>query len=197
MPDPVNAADLSSESELTRPTPSVAGIPEDQSVILPNEPEEVLFAWEGPNRVFKARKREYYVNIAIIIFLLCVLAYFAAQYFLIALMVSVGFLNYVFAAVPPTQILYQITTYGIRMGRQLYPWETLSRFWMTLRFDTTLLHIEHTDPLFRRITLIVPQEYENDITQILSLILPNEQPAPTSVERAARWLEEKFPLERE
>lgn len=197
MPDPVNTADLSPESDFSRPTPSVAGIPEDANITLPNEPEEVLLAWEGPNRVYKARKREYYTNIAIITFLLCVLAYFAAQYFLIVLMISVAFLNYVFAAVPPTQILYQITTYGIRMGRQLYPWETLSRFWTTLRFDTTILHVEHTDPLFRKITLVVPQEYENDVNQLLMLILPNEQPAPTFVERAAHWLEEKFPLERE
>ena len=177
--------------------PEVAGIPEDLVSYTTAEAEEVVLEWEAPNRVYKSRTREYYSSIAIIVFLLSVLLYFANQYALIAVTISIGFLSYVFAAVPPTPVINQITTYGVRIGKKLYPWDTLNRFWTTLRFDTTVLHIEHNDQLFRRITLIVPQDIEVDVLSALALILPAERPEPTFIERAGEWLQEKFPLERE
>lgn len=198
MPDQVDSQVSSTlPIESQDQVPAVGGIPEDATFFTPNEPEEVFLTWEGPNRVYKKRTREYYTSIAIIVFLLSILAYFANQITAIFLIISVGFLSYVFAAIPPTQIEYKITSYGIHIGKKLYPWETLNRFWTTARFDNIVLHIEHTDPLFRRITLVIPNDAEEAIVGMLAIMLPNEEPEPTFIEKAGRWLEEKFPLERE
>lgn len=159
--------------------------------------EELLLEWDGPNRLYKPRTREYFTTIAVITLLVCILAFFAGQTYAIPMIISVAFLSYVFAAVPPATIHYQITTFGIRMGKILYPWQSLGRFWVTDRFNTSVLHAEYDGQLFRRISLVLTPEVQNEVIEITSLILPNEKPAPTFVERAGAWLQEKFPLEHE
>ena len=159
--------------------------------------EELLIEWNGPNRLYKPRTREYFTTIAVITVLVCILAFFAGQTYAIPMILSVAFLSYVFAAVPPANIHYQITTFGIRMGKVLYPWESLGRFWVTERFNTSVLHAEYDGQLFRRISLVLTPEIKEDAIEIASLVLPNEKPTPTFVERAGQWLQEKFPLEHE
>lgn len=166
--------------------------------IIPEEmrpqPEEMILEWQAPNRPFKKRNRQYYTTIAIIVFLISLILFFAGQFLPIAVVMAVGFLSYVLSAVPPEMIVNQFTTYGVRTDGQLYHWEELGRFWYGERFDQKLLHIE-VNRFPNQLTLLLGNQTEEALTAVLSGVLLQEKPLPTAFDKATKWIEEKIPLD--
>lgn len=160
------------------------------------QPEEVVLEWQAPSRPFKKRNRQYYTTIAVIVFLICMILFFAGQFLPIAVVIAVAFLAYVLSAVPPETILNRVTTYGIRTDDALYYWEELGRFWFTTRYNQRLVHIE-TSRFPNQITLVLNEQDEAELADVLGVVLLNEQPALTSFDKAAQWMQEKIPLDTE
>jgi hypothetical protein len=122
--------------------------------------------------------------------------FFAGQFLPIAVVIAVAFLAYVLSAVPPETILNRVTTYGIRTDDALYYWEELGRFWFTTRYNQRLVHIE-TSRFPNQITLVLNEQDEAELADVLGVVLLNEQPALTSFDKAAQWMQEKIPLDTE
>jgi hypothetical protein len=165
--------------------------------ITPPQPEQLLLEWHAPSRPFKKRNRKYYTTIAIIVFLISLILFFAGQFLPIAVVIAVGFLSYVLSAVPPETIINQITTYGIRTDQNIYYWEEMGRFWYSEKHGQPLLHVE-VARFPNQLTFLLgenQEETQEDITFILSQVLLQEQPQPTSFDKAAAWLQEKIPLD--
>lgn len=160
------------------------------------EPEQDILVWEAASRPFKKRDREYYTTIAIIVFLLSLILLFAGQFLPIAVVISIGFLSYVLASVPPDKIINAITTYGIHSDKQFYFWDEVGRFWFTTKFKQPLLHIE-TSRFPNRITLLLGKHTEDELRTVLSAFLIEQQPLPTFLDKAADWLQEKIPLDKD
>lgn len=157
-------------------------------------PEEDILLWEAASRPYKKRDRQYYTTIAVIVFLLSLILFFAGQFLPIAVVISVGFLAYVLSAVPPVMVKIKITTWGIRVEDQIYYWEQLGRFWLTDKYKQRLLHVE-TARFPGRITLLLGDQTEADITAILSQVLLKQKPEPTSFDKATDWLQKKIPID--
>lgn len=128
--------------------------------------------------------------------LLSVILFFAGQFLPIAVVVSAAFLSYVMAAVPPHQIDHHVTTYGIRTMGKLYVWGELGRFWFTERFKQKMLHVEHVGSLPARLTLLLGDLKEDEVKFVLSDYLVHQTPLPTFLDKAAQWLQDKIPLEK-
>jgi hypothetical protein len=158
------------------------------------QPEETIIEWKAPSRVFKKRNRQFFTSIVVIALLISLILFFAGQFLPIAVVVSVVFLVYVISVVPPHEVDYRISTYGIRIEKDLYYWEELGRFWLDEKFNQKTLNIE----LFRfpgRLSLVIKDQDENTLDQVFSEVLLKEKPELTQFEKAAKWLQEKIPLD--
>ncbi len=157
-------------------------------------PEETVFEWRAASRPFKKRDRQYYTTIAAIVFLVSLILFFAGQLLPIAVVVSVGFLAYVLSSVPPENIVYKLTTYGVRVEDTIYYWDEMGRFWFEEKFGQPIAHIEIVR-FPNRLTLVLGTTTPDQMREILSEVLLEQKPKPTLFDKAATWLQEKIPLE--
>jgi len=174
------------------PSPTQFALPVD----LRPQPEQIVSEWTAPNRPFKKKNRKYYVTIGMILFLISLILFFAGQFILIAVGVAAGFLMYVLSAIPPEPVLNQITTYGIRTDGQLYSWEEMGRFWFTVKQQQDVLHVE-VNRFPHHLTVMPGEKTVAELSEILSNVLLQERPLPTSFDKAAAWVQEKIQLDPE
>lgn len=169
----------------------------DELAYFTPQPEEELMSWQGLSRPFKKRNRKYFSSVFTIVLLISLILFFAGQVPTLAVVIAVAFVAYVLAAIPPQEVTYRITTYGVRIEGQLYYWEELGRFWFSNKLDHRIITIE-VARFPDRITLVLrPDVDEKLIQELLSIVLLQEKPARTYYERAGEWLQEKIPLDLE
>lgn len=156
----------------------------------------VYLAWKSPSRLFKKRDKEFFRNIAAILFLLLVILFFAREIALIFAVVAVAFLVYVFSTVPPEEIEHSITNKGIVTGGREYKWETLKIFWFEQQWGQWMVVIV---PEFgsRLIILLGDIEKERIKDILIKFLRFEEEPQKTLVDNAGAWLSHKIPLEKE
>ncbi len=170
----------------------------EESEMIPGQfkriEEEDLVKWIAPSRPFKQRDRRFFMTVLTIALLISLILFFAGQVLPIAVVIAVAFLGYVLSVVPPEDVTYKITTYGIRIEDELYYWNELGRFWFEEKYDDQLLKVE-VARFPNRLTIVLRDTREDDIRTILSEVLPEEKPKDTPIDKAANWLQEKIPLE--
>ncbi len=200
-PEPTSSTATASASEVPA---APANPPASNQPALPVLPEyqgppaeELIYEWAGPSRPFKQRKRQYFTTVFTIALLICLILFFAGQFLPIAVVIAVAFLSYVMASIPPQQVLYRITTYGVRIEDAIYAWEELGRFWFADVYGQRVLHVEVDRFPFKLTVMVVEPAKEEELTELLAMVLLHERPLPTVYERAARWLQEKLPLDLE
>ena len=157
-------------------------------------PKETIVAWQAPSRPFKKRDRHYYTTVAAIVFLVSLILFFAGQFLPIAVVISVGFLAYVLSSVPPHNVKIEINTYGIEIEDLLYYWEEMGRFWVDEKFGQELLTVE-VARFPGRIILMFEDGKKEELKKILAEVLIEEKPTDTFYDKAAKWLQDKIPLE--
>lgn len=169
-----------------------------ESTLIPGQmkpiKEDTLLEWVAPSRPFKKRNRQFYSTVAIITLLVSLILFFIGQFLPIAVAVSVAFLAYVLYSIPPDKITNKITTYGLRQEENLYYWEELGRFWFEKKYADDLLHIE-VARFPNRITLLLGDQSRESVREILSEVLLEQKPPDTFIDKSAKWLQEKVPLE--
>ncbi len=159
--------------------------------------EKVLFEWTAASRPYKKRDREFYTTIAIIVFLVSLILFFAGQFLFIAVVVSLAFVAYVLNTVPPDSIHNAITTFGIHTGDQVFYWEELGRFWFTEKHKEVLLHVETARAFPGVLLLLLGTANQEEVKKVMLKYVVFEKPKDTWLDNAAKWMQEKFPLEKE
>lgn len=159
--------------------------------------EKVLVRWDAPSRPYRKRDKEFYTTVGIIVFLVSLILFFAGQFLFIAVVVSLAFVAYVLNTVPPDHIHNSVTTFGIHTGDSLFYWEELGRFWFTESNKTKLLHVETARAFPGVLILLLDTVSEDELKKIMIKYAVFEKPKPTWLDNAGKWLQEKFPLEKE
>ena len=160
-------------------------------------PEETLVEWDAPARPFKKRNRQFFSTIIIISILISLILFFAGQVLPVAVVISIVFLVYVTAVIPPQKAHYKLTNYGIYVEKEAYSWLVMGRFWFDDKASQRVLEVE----LYKfpgRLTFVLIEGQtprEKDLENVLSEVLIREKPELTTYEKAADWLKEKVPLE--
>jgi|SRR3989344_84062 len=155
-----------------------------------------LLEWEAFARPFRKKDRSYYTTIAIIVILLCLILLLAREFLLIATILSLAFVSYVLAFVPPHKIKYRISTQGITIGDDFYFWHYLDSFWFKEKENHKVVHIETVFRFPAQIMLVLEEVEEEKIKNILSRFLPfYEKPHKTWMEKWTEGLQKHFPLE--
>jgi len=177
------------------PTPPGIEMSEKFPGVVKPIPERTIFEWTSASRPFKKRRRQYFTTLGTIVLLLSLILFFAGQVLPVAVVLAVAFLAYTMSTIPPHQIKQKITTYGIRIEDQIFYWQELGRFWFEEKLGQTMLLVE----VYRfpnRLTLMLGEEANQSVlTEILSDVLLQEKPEPTTYDKAAKWLQEKLPLD--
>lgn len=167
--------------------------PQEVSFVPP--PLKILLEWESPARPFKKRDRDYFTTIAAIVFLVSVILLFIQEWLLIAVIISLMFITYVLATVKPEDVKHKITTRGIKTGKRNYKWEDFDHFWISERWDHKILNLRLTAPMAPIIQILLGKKKEEEIKDIIEKYLMYEKPEDNFLDKAADWLQEKFPLE--
>lgn len=167
--------------------------------VKPQLPIELktLLKWSAPVRPFKKRDREYYTTIAAIVFLLAVILLFLKEWLLIAVMAALMFVAYVLATVPPESVEHELNTRGIMTGGKLYKWEDMLRFWFTKKWSETILHLDTKLKFPGRLMLLLGDQDEAAVKALIQPKVQYEVPETTFMDRSAKWLSDKIPLEKE
>jgi len=174
-------------------TKVTAGKPAEVTVV-PGPAKDIL-VWKAPTRPFKKRNREYFSTIAAIVFLLIVILFFIKEWLLIGVIISFMFVSYVLATVPPEEIVHKITSRGVVTGGKTYKWEWLQRFWLTKKWDYNILNFETVLTFPRQLQLVLKGKEKEKVKKKIEKYLLFEKPKKTFLDKGAKWLSEKVPLE--
>ncbi len=169
---------------------------EPQPVKQPT-PEEELYTWNAPGRIFKHRSREFYTTVGALVLLLSIILFFTKEFLLIGVILAMGFVSYVLASVPPEMVEHTLTNKGVRTGGKLYPWNELGRYWWGEKWKQTYVTIEAPGKIPSVLILVNGEGEKEKVDAIIKTYLVNEKPQPTWFDNAAKWLQEKIPLESE
>lgn len=160
-------------------------------------PEENLATWEAPARPFKKRKKQFFSTVLIIAILVALILFFAGQVLPVALVISVVFLVYVTAMIPPQNVSVKLTNYGFYIDKDAYAWYEMGRYWFEHKQGFETLQIE-LGRFPNRLSLVLIDGVtpnKDNLELVLSEVLLKEKPKPTTFEKASIWLSEKIPLE--
>jgi len=156
---------------------------------------KTLLVWRAYSRVYKKRTKMYYINIAIIVFLLGLIAITINEPIVALVILSLGFVAYVLAYIEPEIVENKITRLGVVSGGNAFLWVELGDFWFSKRNNQAILNITQ-NKLRPALVIIVEDKDRVKITEILSEQLNYRRDyRGFVVDKMADKLVEKVPLE--
>jgi hypothetical protein len=163
------------------------------------EAEEIktLLEWEAASRPFRKKDRSYYTTLGIIVGLLSLILILAHEFLLIATLLSLTFVAYVLAFVPPHKINYRISTQGVTIGEDFYFWHFLDSFWFKEKDGFKVLHIQTRLNFPAQLMMVLEKkEDEEKVKKDMGRFLPfHEVPFKSMMEKWSDSLQKNFPLE--
>lgn len=159
------------------------------------KPEKDLLQWTAASRPFKPLDRQLFATGIIIAVLVSIISAFAGEWMLIAVIVAIVFAYYMWSTVAPEDTQYVLTTRGVRAHGQLYLWQELTRWWIEDKGGHKMLMIDSPLNFPKRLHLLLGSLDEKTVENIMGTYLLQEKPLETPLDKAGRWLADKFPLQ--
>ena len=157
---------------------------------------KTLLFWKALSRPFRKKDRSYYTTIAILVILLALIAFLAQEFLLIGVLLSIMFVSYVLAFVPPGEINYRISTQGVTIGEHFYFWHELDSFWFKEKEGFKVLFVQTKIRFPGQLMLVLEDQQEEEIKKIVAKFLPfHEVPQTSLMEKWSDSLQKHFPLE--
>ena len=158
---------------------------------------KTLLAWQAPGRPFRKRKKEFYLSVLLIMFLIEVILFLFSEYMLMLVVVSLVFLAFALATVTPQNFHYRVSSEGITIEDHFFLWQELYDFYFKQRDGTTVLHVSTRAFIPGELTLTLGDIHKEQVKAVLLPYLPyREVIRATFMEKSANWLSHNFPLER-
>ena len=155
---------------------------------------QILLSWKSPTRMFKKINREYVTTITAILVLIGVILIFLKEWFLIAVLVALGFFYFILSTIKPEETEHQITNQGVITAGKSYFWDQLVRFWFEQKDGQKILFIDAIDRINLRLMMLLSDKNEDQIRKVLTSYLPEEKPENTWVDKAGEWVSRQIPL---
>src|SRR3989344_7347834 len=158
---------------------------------------KTLLSWSAPGRPFKKRGKQFYMTAILIAFLVEVILFLFSQYTLMLVVVSLVFVSFAFAYVPPKNFHYRLSTEGVMVEDHFYIWHELYDFYFTRRQGIDILNVRTQDMIPGVLTITLGDMHKEHIKSVLLPYLPfREFVKPTFLEKSGDWLSKNFPLEK-
>ena len=158
---------------------------------------KTILAWTAPGRPFQKKSKQYYATGLLIMLLVEVILFLFSQYLLMMVVLSLVFLAFVLASVPPKNFHYKISTEGITVEDHFFLWQELYDFYFKKREGVEVVHIRTHAFIPGELTLPLGELDHEHIKQALLPYLPfREVVRLTFMEKSGDWLAKTFPLEK-
>lgn len=158
---------------------------------------KTLLAWTAPGRPFRKRSKQYYMSALLIMLFVEIILFLFSQYLLMILVLSLVFVAFALATVPPHNFHYKISTEGITIEDHFFLWQELYDFYFKKRQGADVLHIRTQAFLPGELTITLGNIDREHIKSVLLPYLPfREVVRPTFMEKSGDWLTKNFPLEK-
>ncbi len=127
-----------------------------------------------------------------------IILFLFSQYLLMIVVFSLVFLSFALASVPPRPFHYRISSEGILIEKSFFIWEELYDFYFFEDHGKETLHVTTKDFFPGELIITLGDAVSTEeLKEILLAFLPfREHVEPTFMEKAGKWLEHNFPLER-
>lgn len=107
----------------------------------PYDRPKVLASWEAPSRVFRNREPVWFVGFLLLALIVLVLLVLMRQWSLMLAVLAFSVTLIVINVVEPEGREFQITTYGIKIGKSKVRYGELKWFWFEKEADETVLYV--------------------------------------------------------
>ncbi len=164
----------------------------------PSHPSELrtLLSWTAPGRPFRKRTKQYFLTSLLIMLLIEIILFLFSQYVLMVVVVSLVFVAFALAIVPPINFIYKISTEGITIQDHFFLWQELYDFYFKKIEGIKVLHIRTHAFIPGVLAIPLGDLDEEHIKTVLIRYLPfRETVQETFTEKAGDWLSRNFPLE--
>ena len=152
-----------------------------------------LFRWQSFSRPYKKRSAKWFIYTFLLVATILLILLFVREFFIIAPVLALAFVAYIFASVPPELIESEVTTQGINTADHSYLWDELDDFWIVEKDGFTILYIDTFVRWPRRLILLVNSQDKEKIKEILARYIPfRELPKTTWVDGFADTLSRGF-----
>src|ERR1700733_262016 len=101
---------------------------------------KTFLSWHAAGRPYQKHSTEYYMNGFLITMAVEIILFLFSQYLLMALVLSLAFLAFALAVVPPHTFFYQISSEGIRIEDHYFIWDELYDFYFLKSHGQDVLH---------------------------------------------------------
>ncbi len=155
-----------------------------------------ILEWSAPGRPFKKRTKQYYLTALLIMLLVEIILFLFSEYLLMMVILSLVFVAFALAKVPPKDFKYRISSEGITIEDRFFLWQELYDFYFYKKEEDKTLHIRTKDYIPGELIITLGSESEEKIKNALLPYLPfREFVKPAFMDKAANWLSKNFPLE--
>lgn len=188
---PAGSQGLPSPKEISSPLEQVSNQP------YPHEIKTIL-EWSAPGRPFRRRGKQYYLTSLLIVLLIEIILFLFSQYMLMLVAVSLLFVAFALATVPPSDFKYRISSEGITIEDHFFLWQELYDFYFKKKEGVDVVHLRTHSFIPGELTLTLGSIDREHIKSTLLPYLPyRETVRQNFMEKSGQWLEKNFPLEKE
>lgn len=158
---------------------------------------KTLLSWHAPGRPYVKRGKQFYMTALLIALLIEIILFLFSQYLFMFVVASLVFVGFAFAATPPKNFHYKISTEGVTIEDHFYLWKELYDFYFRRREGEDILYIRTQSFLPGEIILTLGDMHRDQIKHAMLPFLPyREYIKPTFTEKSGEWLYKNFPLEK-
>jgi hypothetical protein len=160
-----------------------------------DEKEKVLLTWTAKSQPFKPEDMKMQPVLIVMAVLVTIVLIFAQEWMLLLLMAAGGFYWYATKKTEPLDVEFSLTNKGIRAFNRMYMWWEMKSWWWEEKWTTKMLVVDVATGMMGRLYIPIEKVKPVDVEKIMSKYLVLLKPADTPVDKMAKWVKEKFPLE--
>lgn len=166
-----------------QPMPVMASQPNEQPEPLP------AIAWQASESVHRERDMTWYIGIGVVGVIVALIAFFLLKSITFAILVVVMAAALIFFSMRPPRILsYELSSQGLQINENHYSLHDFRAFGIVQEdalYYVTLLPVKRFAPA---VDLYFPQEYGEDIVDLVGSQIPMQTVKPDFVDRFTRFL---------
>lgn len=157
--------------------------------------EQHPLEWIAPGRPFQKKGKQFYLTGLLIMLLIEIILFLFSQYMLMMVVLSLVFVGFALASIPPRDFHYRISSEGIMIEDTFFLWKELYDFYFKKEGVETI-HIRTQAYFPGELILTLGSMDKEKIKSALIWHLPyREYVKPSFMEKSGDWLAKNFPLE--
>jgi hypothetical protein len=151
--------------------------------------------WTAPGRPFQKKGRQFYLTALLIMLLVEIILFLFSQYMLMVVILSLVFVGFALATIPPKDFHYRISSEGIMIEDTFFLWKELYDFYFK-KEGTETVHVRTQAYFPGELILTLGDMEKEKVKKDLTKYLPfREYVKPSFMEKSGDWLAKNFPLE--